>query len=271
MIYGNNSKWMLKYQKAKTKLLEYNVPREYYPNFKLDSNDLVFSTTYILSRYSECVINNEFDGLKELEPFLTSTAQYYDAAVRSQDCDDYNYDFLLCGSTAYFLSNDFGSSKVLVNRADVFRDETHDPQQLIIKLLSFLLNGKRMQYIKVVDLYSKINNAFLDFFEKGEESQDKIITLLNQYRNQIFSLNNADKSFYIDVLFAVVIRALQYSSWALLPKYSYLSEDKWRDYLTKRSSIKMLWPAQQLIGEKGILRGENAIVQLPTGVGKPKV
>ena len=71
MIYGNNSKWMLKYQKAKTKLLEYNVPREYYPNFKLDSNDLVFSTTYILSRYSECVINNEFDGLKELEPFLT--------------------------------------------------------------------------------------------------------------------------------------------------------------------------------------------------------
>lgn len=270
MIYGNNSKWMLKYQKAKTKLLEYNVPREYYPKFKLDSNDLVFSTTYILSRYSECVINNEIDGLKELEPFLTSTAQYYDATVRSQDCDDYNYDFLLCGSTAYFLSNDFGSSKVLVNRADIFRDETHDPQQLIIKLLSFLLNGKRMQYIKVVDLYSKINNAFLDFFEKGEESQDKIVTLLNQYRNQIFSLNNADKSFYIDVLFAVVIRALQYSSWALLPKYSYLSEDKWRDYLTKRSSIKMLWPAQQLIGEKGILRGENAIVQLPTGVGKTK-
>ena len=270
MIYGNNSKWMLKYQKAKTKLIEYNVPREHYPKFKLDSNDLVFSTTYILSRYSECVIKNEIDGLKELEPFLTSTAQYYDAAVRSQDCDDYNYDFLLCGSTAYFLSNDFGSSKVLVKRADIFRDETHDPQQLIIKLLSFLLNGKRMKYIKVVDLYSKINNAFLDFFEKGEESQDKIVTLLNQYRNQIFSLNNADKSFYIDVLFAVVIRALQYSSWALLPKYSSLSEDKWRDYLTKRSSIKMLWPAQQLIGEKGILSGENAIVQLPTGVGKTK-
>lgn len=32
----------------------------------------------------------------------------------------------------------------------------------------------------------------------------------------------------------------------------------------------MLWPAQQLIGEKGILRGKSAIVQLPTGVGKTK-
>lgn len=32
----------------------------------------------------------------------------------------------------------------------------------------------------------------------------------------------------------------------------------------------MLWPAQRLVAEKGILRGENAIVQLPTGVGKTK-
>ena len=32
----------------------------------------------------------------------------------------------------------------------------------------------------------------------------------------------------------------------------------------------MLWPAQQLIGEKNVLNGENAIVQLPTGVGKTK-
>ena len=32
----------------------------------------------------------------------------------------------------------------------------------------------------------------------------------------------------------------------------------------------MLWPAQQLIGEKGVLRGQSAIVQLPTGVGKTK-
>ena len=32
----------------------------------------------------------------------------------------------------------------------------------------------------------------------------------------------------------------------------------------------MLWPAQRLIAEKGLLRGENAIVQLPTGVGKTR-
>ena len=32
----------------------------------------------------------------------------------------------------------------------------------------------------------------------------------------------------------------------------------------------MLWPAQQLIGKKNVLSGENAIVQLPTGVGKTK-
>ncbi len=270
MIYGNNSKWMLKYQKAKTKLIEYNVPRECYPNFKLDSKDLVFSTTYILSRYSECTINNKGDELEKLSPLLTVTAQYYDAAVRSQECDEYNYDFLLCGATAYFLSNDFGSSKVLTNKLETFRDETHNPQQLILRLFAFLLNGKGIKYIKVSDTYSKINNAFLDYFEKGKKEKDRIMALLNQYRKEVYDLNDADKSFYIDVLFAVSIRTIQNSSWMLLPKYSYLSEEKWRDYLTKRLSIKMLWPAQRLIGEKGIMRGENGIVQLPTGVGKTK-
>ena len=32
----------------------------------------------------------------------------------------------------------------------------------------------------------------------------------------------------------------------------------------------MLWPAQRLIAEKGLLRGESSIVQLPTGVGKTR-
>ena len=34
--------------------------------------------------------------------------------------------------------------------------------------------------------------------------------------------------------------------------------------------MKILWPAQQLIGKKEILCGKNAIIQLPTGAGKTK-
>lgn len=55
-----------------------------------------------------------------------------------------------------------------------------------------------------------------------------------------------------------------------LPRYSELDQSLWSDYLKSPKAPRMLWPAQQLIGEKGVLRGQSAIVQLPTGVGKTK-
>ena len=39
MIFAEKSKLMLKYQKAKAKLVEYDVRREDYPHYPLNSND----------------------------------------------------------------------------------------------------------------------------------------------------------------------------------------------------------------------------------------
>lgn len=76
--------------------------------------------------------------------------------------------------------------------------------------------------------------------------------------------------YYVDILCAVITVALSRSSWILLPRYSKLYQSLWSTYLKGQKAPKMLWPAQQLIGEKGILNGQSAIVQLPTGVGKTK-
>ena len=75
---------------------------------------------------------------------------------------------------------------------------------------------------------------------------------------------------FVDILYAVVIVALSRSAWSLLPRYSGLDLSLWSDYLKSQNAPRMLWPAQQLIGEKGILSGQSGIVQLPTGVGKTK-
>lgn len=40
MIFSNTSNYMLKYQKAKAKLVEYDIPRKDYPKFPLNSNEL---------------------------------------------------------------------------------------------------------------------------------------------------------------------------------------------------------------------------------------
>lgn len=69
---------------------------------------------------------------------------------------------------------------------------------------------------------------------------------------------------------AILFLSIEQSAWRLLPNYTELPSEKWRDYLRGKNGLKMLWPAQQLIGNSNILRGVNGIVQLPTGVGKTK-
>ena len=55
-----------------------------------------------------------------------------------------------------------------------------------------------------------------------------------------------------------------------LPKYSGLSKREWINTLKKKNFIKEFWPAQHLLGKADILKGESAIVQMPTSAGKTK-
>lgn len=269
MIFGKNARLMLKYQKAKAKLLEYKVSRKDYPQFTLNSSELSYPTTYILSRYSECIIENNTKELKELEPFLNLTAQYYDSAFNSEECYCYELDFLLSGASAYFLNNDFGSAKVLAKKASTRENKSNCPQKLLLKIYNYLLNNDCFSYLDEIDTFSKVNNYFLYYFEKGK-NLDSLKEILYIYRKEIYKDNNMDNAFYVDILIAVIMVACNNSSWEILPQNSQISIEDWNIYLGKKTSIKMLWPAQRLIAEKGILYGENAIIQLPTGVGKTK-
>lgn len=268
MIFGKTSSLMLKYQKAKSKLIEYEVPINDYPDFPLDSRELSYPTTYILSRYSECIIENNLEELRELKPYLNSVAQYYDSAFNSKEDLGYSLDFLLSGASAYFLNNDFGSAKVLSGKIKTELD-TRNPQFLLINIYNYLLRGIKLPYLDEIDIFSKINNYFIDYFEKGRNAC-LLFKNLKSYRKKIYQDNDINEVFYVDILVAVVKIAYANSSWKLLPENSEISLENWSLYLTRGSSIKILWSAQRLIVEKGILNGENAIIQLPTGVGKTK-
>jgi len=93
------------------------------------------------ARASALVIieNNETD-INEFEPLLSRAAQYYDAAFNSKDRQDYNADFLLSGAAAYFLSRDFGSSKVLTRKLfGYFEEKNQTPQLLLLKIYAYAL------------------------------------------------------------------------------------------------------------------------------------
>lgn len=119
------------------------------------------------------------------------------------------------------------------------------------------------------DGYEKIQ-AFRDKYKDKGKSLEALKSNLWVYRNEIYENGDPDSIFYVDILVAVIIVACENSSWSLLPSSSGILDEEWESYLQSKMSIKMLWPAQRLIAEKGLLRGESSIVQLPTGVGKTR-
>ena len=271
MIFGNNSKYMLKFQKAKAKLIEFSVLPEDYPRFNLNSNELSFPSTYILSRYAECIIENNLDEINELSSELLFAAQYYDAALNSKDRTQYDLDFILSGAATYFFADDYGSAKVLSKKANDYlkRLDNRNPQKLLVCLFQLLFENDRSQYTKEIDLFAKINNRIIDYFVKGLKISE-LLRILNDYRLEVYDAQIPDEVFYVDILIAIIIISIKDSSWILLPRYSGLLPDAWYSYLSKKNSVRILWAAQKLIGEQGVLAGKNAVVQLPTGVGKTK-
>ncbi|MEG0835713.1 MAG: DEAD/DEAH box helicase [Christensenellaceae bacterium] len=270
MIFSNTSNYMLKYQKAKAKLVEYDIPQKDYPKFPLNSNELSYPVVYILSRYAESVIENNIADMEEFSPYLVVASQYFDAAVGANDRTVYDVDFLLSGAASYFLSDDFGSAKVLCSEFFARTNpETNMPQKIMGNLLGYLLLNLDLHISEDTPAGEMVCRSLLAYYTTGKGTE-KIQSLLSEYRKEIYENDAPMEIYYVDVLCAVVTVALSRSSWSLLPRYSELDQSLWSDYFKSPKAPKMLWPAQQLIGEKGILSGQSAIVQLPTGVGKTK-
>lgn len=266
----STSKRLLKYQKAKAKLVEYDVPKSDYPDFPQNSNELSYPTIYALSSYAESVIEDNIDKQKEFEDMLGVSSQYFDAAFSSKDREQHDVDFLFSAAISYFLLDDYGSAKVICS--ELFRkyvNEYKTPQDILFQILNNLLLNETIDSSWYDTFPQRILNAFQAFYKIGV-GEKELFSHLSTYRSIIYAKDDPMQIYYVDLLFAVVIRSITKSARVLLPEYSGIGAENWNSYLSQDNSIKMLWPSQQLIGMDGILQGANAVVQLPTGVGKTK-
>lgn len=269
MKYTDKSETLLKYQKAKAKLIEYDVAREEYPNFPINSNDLSFSTVYMLSLYAESIIEDDSNRQAELRPLLVKAAQYFDSAFESKERLQHDQDYLITGSVAYFLYNDFGSAKVLCSRLAPVVSPFDTPFQILALCLRYLLMNETRHFDSNVACCAGVYKSLVTYFSSGDDNGN-ITFRLREYRKYVFENGNALDVFYADLLYAICVFAMQKSAWQLLPRYSGTSVEVWKNYLERRDAVKMLWQSQELLCIHGVLQGQNAIVQLPTGVGKTK-
>ena len=250
---------MLKYQKAKVKLLEYEVPEEEWPKFPLHYKDLAYPTVLAISQCAEA-INDELDK-KVTYKSLRYCSDFYDAAFQSREQRIHDADFALTGAVAYFFMDNFGSAKVLwqeVNPTEI----TNEAQKCLYELFSLTFTGKKLDG----------TNAVVLAIERFWENADKVVfnEIINEYRQSVFETDSPQTWFWGEIVCAVSKIIGDASARILLPEYSALDSKKWNAYFERKSAINLLWASQRLVGTSNILKGQNALVQLPTGVGKTK-
>ncbi len=269
MIFNRRSNYMLKYEKSKSKLVEFDVAEENYPSYPLNSDDLTYTTIFALSRFCEENIENpRSPQLPELKSELAIVSQYYDSTVKTRLRQNHSRLFLLLGSTAYFLSENFGSAKVLIEQIDI--QEPHDSIMTLLHVtLLFLLTGKWVEVPAERKYYRQYVDGLVSHFTEGT-SAEIVFDALCKMRDRVHQSTDVFAISYIDFLFSVIICAIDHSAWILLPQYSNTDPEQWKDYLSKSGSIKLLWPAQKVILQAGALTGNDLVVPLPTGVGKTK-
>lgn len=257
---NSKSSLMLKYQKAKVKLIEYDIPEQNWPKFLLNYRDLAYPTVLTISRYAEAI--NEGLDTKGSYDELRSSSEFYDAALQSREQEVHDVDFALSGAASFFFMDSFGSAKVLWGSIDssVIFDEH---QRELYELFSLAFAGRADEKHDGV-----IIQSIRLFWESGDKR--KLDNSISEYRETIFKTDSPQVWFWGEITCAIAKIMGNSSARILLPYYSGLKSTEWEKYFKRRNAINLMWPSQRLIGDSDILKGKNAIIQLPTGVGKTK-
>ncbi|MCB5266341.1 MAG: DEAD/DEAH box helicase, partial [Candidatus Cloacimonetes bacterium] len=212
------------------------------------------------------------DALTELRNTLLFSARFFDAYLQSKLNETLDPYLVLLGSASYYLCDLPGSASVLAKRIDgdcpdLDGDGLEDLLLWLLQAdLSTYFEGSEGPFGGYID---SISTWVLQFFKDGT-GEDNLLDLAKTLRFAAYESGTPRQLLLGDVITALLRKKLQNSSWKALPLYSGLSRDKWLFALQKKSFIKELWPAQHLLGQADVLKGESAIVQMPTSAGKTK-
>ena len=268
------SQRLLGVTRSKAKMLEYGVLEEHHIKITQDPAKLFTISIGLLGDLA-AAINREDpdpDSLSELRTNLLFSARFFDSYLQSKLNETFDPYLVLLGSASYYLCDLPGSASVLAKRID--GDCPDLDGESLEDLLLWLLQADLGTYFDGAEgpfggFIDGISKWVLQFFEDGN-GEDNLLDLTTKLRDAVYEFGTPRQLLFGDVIAAVLRKKLENSAWKALPSYSGLPRDKWLHALQKDSFIKELWPAQHLLGKASVLKGESAIVQMPTSAGKTK-
>ena len=247
----------LQYAKTKAKLVEFSTPREEYPEFKYDSDDLCFNAMYALSSYADAKLQSTIPD-KDVRRKLKEAASFYDAASAEQDHKQFSDGFWLLAMASYFLLENFGSAAV----ASEHVIDSHYYGEMgarFYSLMQYLLKGASPgEGLKLPNLIRYI---------EGDEIP---LSLVYEEASTLLNLDNPESHLFGKVCYVAIGIAINFAASKWLPEFSALDKARWSSYLKSDGACRLLWQAQKSIGQAGAFRGKNLFVQLPTGSGKTR-
>ncbi len=255
-------------------MLEYGVPEEHHIKITQDPAKLFTISIGLLGDLA-AAINREDpdpDSLSELRTNLLFSARFFDSYLQLKLNETLDPYLVLLGSASYYLCDLPGSASVLAKRID--GDCPDLDGESLGDLLLWLLQADLGTYFDGAEgpfggFIDGISKWVLQFFEDGN-GEDNLLDLATKLRDAVYEFGTPRQLLFGDVIAAVLRKKLENSTWKALPSYSGLPRNKWLHALQKDSFIKELWPAQHLLGKASVLKGESAIVQMPTSAGKTK-
>lgn len=271
-----NSNLRLAMTRSKAKMYEYNVPLESHIVIPKDPAELFIFTIGLLGEVAARINSNQTDGdeYKESKENLYFSAQFFDAFIQSQLNHEIDNYLILIGASAYYLCDFPGSSNVLIKK--IIQDNIDLEASGLENLILWLLKGEILKssvnvdescifsdYISVIEYHLKV------FYDIGRSYQP-LIESLNMLRQVVYESGTARELLFADIIGAIIRKRLDNSTWNCLPQFTGLSLETWTPVIGKSTFIKELWPAQKLLGEKGVFQGQSAVIQMPTSAGKTK-
>ena len=272
--FGRKSLYFSKLVRSKAKMIEFDIPLESHIPISEDAQKSFLGALAITAdtarKYFEDYINHKsFDS--QLKNQFHNVAEYFDALLvsglgNSAEYQDY---IAILGTTAYYLGDYNGSSRVMVNYILDDMQLLEESITLVKVFIDVITDKLFLNHTPIEGKYSSELNTLVESYKNYILSKTEFsIDIYRDLQDKVYRNGSDFSVIIVNCLLAVVCKKIDSSSTKLLPEFSGLDFSLWQDYIQSTGSIKELWPSQIELGRKGMFSGKSGIVQMPTSSGK---
>lgn len=271
----SNSRLLLAITRSKAKMFEYGLPENEHIKVSRDPARLLRLAVGMLGDVAAAVSRNETDAARVVDHSMSLqfSARYFDAYAATKLAEATDAHLLILASATYYLCDFPGSSNVLVSRIP---DVPNLDAGGLDHLLWWLLRGDFSAAItqtespKYRDGICSVSRGLKAFYDLVDQDERQTHAAADSLRKTAYHDGTPRELLFADACCAILIRRIENSARRSLPQYSGQPLETWRPALTKKFFVRELWPAQRLLGQRGIFYGGSAVVQMPTSAGKSR-